>query len=188
MTTTLIWILLILQGACLGVAVFFLGRLVLILLHWKQHLPFVPSSTRFQTAVIKGKWLDHAAEIVDLGCGTGTLLAGFHNAYPAAQFRGVEYNRFLAGLAKLRFRGRKSFSIAQADMFTADISQADALVGFWIADFMPRLAVKFASECKPGCLIISNTFSLPETPGITLLHQEQLKWGKFSVYRVGEPS
>jgi SAM-dependent methyltransferase len=185
MTTLLIWLLLLLQGICLGVAVFFLVRLILILFHWKQHLPFVPSSRRFQRAVIAGGWLKDAQTVVDLGCGTGTLLAAFQTIYPQTQFRGVEYNRFLARLARLRFRGRKHCTITHGDMFDADISDADVIVGFWISDFMPRLAEKFVKECTPGCLIISNTFSLPDIPGITLLHQEQLKWGKFSVYRVG---
>ncbi len=139
-------------------------KLALFVFGYRQTLPFVPTSTRPLRAIIDSGELEGKKKIVDLGCGNGTMIAAFAKKYPEADFVGVEKNWSLVWASRLRFLfWKKKPTIIHGDMFEYSVADADAIVGFWITGLAKSLMKKFEYECKSGCVIASNVFSLPES-------------------------
>lgn len=182
----IVWLYIIFQL----VLIFYLARLcikLVPLIFIKQsELPFVPSSPKSIRALVKSATLKDKNYIIDLGCGDGQLLSQLMKQYPHAFYYGIEQKPFLVWMAKQRLGWRtfwqkifrrdsrppqKRFTIEAGDMFGAEsiahISQADAIVGFWVTSVMPRLITEFIKSTKPGCVIVSNLFSFPDSPQLT---------------------
>ncbi|PIW36598.1 MAG: hypothetical protein COW24_04540 [Candidatus Kerfeldbacteria bacterium CG15_BIG_FIL_POST_REV_8_21_14_020_45_12] len=137
-------------------------RLAVIVLGIRPVLPFLPTSRRVTKAIIEDGVLANKNNIVDLGCGTGTMIANLASTYTSASFSGVEHSHLLVWLARLRFLlTRPQVTIKRGDMFAYSVKEADAIIGFWISDFTKKLLPKFEQECKPGTAIVSNRFRLP---------------------------
>lgn len=100
--------------------------------------------------------------IIELGCGWGGLIAGLTRAYPNSRVIGYEGYPPAGFISRLRFRRVKSIKILQQDFFRSDLSGADVIVCYLSHDLMKRLQGKFDSELKPGALVISNAFPLPD--------------------------
>lgn len=140
-----------------------------------QALPFVPTNKRVVRMIVSTGVLKNARRVVDMGCGDGQCIQRVQRAYPRAQYTGIEWKPVLAQLAKWRLRyspiGRlrrlPQPDIQQGDMFAYNLSQTDAVIGFWVPEFAKRLVPKCIEELPEGAVIISNLFALP------LSHDEQ---------------
>ena len=135
-------------------------RLWPVVRYAKQPLPFIPIPPHIAKTIAHLPELKGKQKIVDLGCGRGHLLLAIKKQHPTAHLFGVEYNPKL-------IRKMHQVTITQGDMFSYDISNMDAIVGWWVPKFCQRLVAKFAQECKPGCVIVSYMFPLPNHPGLT---------------------
>jgi SAM-dependent methyltransferase len=150
----------------------------------KQTLPFVPTTRGISKAIVRSNVLAGRRRIVDLGSGAGDLLFVLARAYPETEFVGVEKNRWLVGLARLRNRFRRQgVAFVTGDMFDFPIADADAVVGFWITDLTPRITEKIAAESPPGTVVVSHLFPLPEHPGLVFDQRLPTKRSKIFVYR-----
>lgn len=138
----------------------------------KQPLPFIPIPKHIAKAIAQLPELQGKKSIVDLGCGRGHLLHALRRYHPHTKLFGVEYNSKLV-------KSMRDVTITKGDMFTYDISQMDAIVGWWVPKFCNRLITKFVQECKPGCVIVSYMFPLPAHP---LLTQRIIKIRKDVIY------
>ncbi|MBI4407731.1 MAG: hypothetical protein HY565_04515 [Candidatus Kerfeldbacteria bacterium] len=145
----------------------------------RQPLPFIPISSKSAKTIAQLPELQGKQKIVDLGCGRGHLLAAIRKHHPTTELFGVEYNSSLLTPYSLFFYKRKNITVTHGDMFTYDISQMDAIVGWWIPKFCERLLPKFVAECKPGCVIVSTMFPLPAHPRFT---ERVVQVGKERVY------
>ena len=185
--TILFWFLIFFQIALTIWLIVIVGRLLLMFTKWKsQKLPFVPSSRKVKRMMILSGVLNDANVIVDLGSGTGDLLAFAKARYPTTFLRGVEKRRELVWFAKARFAlttKEPRPMVYHGDLFTHPIDDADAIIGFWITDLMPDLLKKFEKECKEGCIIVSNTFSLPTSSIIEHIDTVQEGKTKVHIYR-----
>jgi len=132
-------------------------------------LPFIPTSKKSIRAIIDSDILNGKKMIVDLGSGTGTMLAVIRKKYPNATLIGVEKKLFLVLCSRIRFlfSGKNKPLFICGDLFDYSVTKADAIVGFWITSMMPQLLRKFETECKKGSVITSNWFALPESPQFT---------------------
>lgn len=172
----LLWLLIIFQIILLIALLRILIKLLPLPFYIHQQLPYIPTDKRTIKYIIKSNILKDAQTIIDLGCGTGTLIKGLRKTYPDKNYIGVEYQARLAKIAQWRFQWRKPApTIVIGDMFTYPIDTADAVVGFWVKSLMPQLLKKLVQECKSGCIIISNTFPLPTHPELIELLPEYHK-------------
>lgn len=55
--------------------------------------------------------------VLDPGCGTGTLLIALAGKFPDHNFTGIEWNRITAAIASFRTRKLKNVRILRQDMF-----------------------------------------------------------------------
>lgn len=183
-----IWILLIVQIILIGLATFFLVRLILVLMNFKKAtLPYVPSSRRVKRMMVMSGLLTDANVIIDLGSGTGELLSMAKSRFPTTILRGVEKRRGLVWIAKMRFAltTDPKPQIEVGDMFEHPIDDADAIIGFWITDLMPQLLEKFENEAKDGAIIMSNMFSLPASDIIEHIDTLEQGGARVHIYRKG---
>jgi hypothetical protein len=100
--------------------------------------------------------------VIDLGSGDGRNVIGA--AKRGARALGVEFNPEMVELSRRNadaagVGGKASF--VQADMFTADISQASVMALFLLPSNMLQLRSKFL-DLTPGSRIVSNTFMIQD--------------------------
>lgn len=155
-------------------------RLWPLLLYAKQALPFVPITPAAAKLLAAQPELIHPHTIVDLGCGTGTLLASVAKVRPDAALFGIDIKPNLIRLANWRsafWRNRPTLMVG--DMFAYDLSQVDAIVGWWVPAFTEKMLAKLKAECKSGCVIALYMFSLPEDPEFSY---RQVKKGKIKLH------
>lgn len=179
----ILYLIIAVQFILIGFAIHFILRLFLVFFGWNQQLPYVPTTTKAVKAIIDEGVLEGRDTIIDLGSGTGTMLAQLRKAYPNAQLIGVEHSWLLVLLSQIRFIGRRNKpQFIHGDMFKQDISGADAVVGFWITSLLPRLQEKFVEELQSGRIIVSNVFEFPEHERFEERKVMFSKKGKFFVY------
>jgi SAM-dependent methyltransferase len=121
-------------------------------------VPPVPSRRQeleiaFELADIKPNEL-----VVDLGAGDGRVLQVARNRY-GARIMGWEISPPVWLLAKLRL-GLGS-DVWLANLWKADVSDADVVFVFLMAELMGRVESEIWAKMKPGARMISNAFKMP---------------------------
>lgn len=100
------------------------------------------------------------ARFIDLGCGFGGVVRAV--AGDGRRAVGVETAPMAylvsAVLSLLTGRGE----ILRRDLWTADLSGVDIAYAFLSPEPMPALYEKARSEMKPGSLLVSNSFAVPD--------------------------
>jgi len=136
---------------------------------FKNYAPFISSKKILVKKAIteiklSGIILDETKNVYELGCGKADFLKSLEKNGAKANLIGLEYYFFPFIIAKIiaKFRGSK-VKILRQDFFKADLKEADLIYCYLNIKMMKILKEKFKKECQPGTIIISNTFSLPET-------------------------
>ncbi|MDR3087321.1 MAG: class I SAM-dependent methyltransferase [Azoarcus sp.] len=139
---------------------------VLALIYWSSFRTQVPLflSTR-QTAVALAELLPPGpAAVLDLGCGIGSLLIPLAELRPDARLTGIETAPAPFVLARLRARKRPAITIMRGDFFAHSWAEYDLVYAFLSPVPMSRVWEKAQREMKPGSLLVSNSFAIPERP------------------------
>lgn len=119
-------------------------------------------------------------KIVDLGSGIGNLL--FLAAGYGVSAVGYELNPFLVFINLCliyKKRLKDKVSVKMMSLYKADLKDVDVVFAFLLPEPMKKLENKLFNELKPGALILSYAFPIPNREPIK---KEQ---GIF-VYQVGE--
>ena len=123
--------------------------------------PWLPSLKPHRQAAFDLLKLKPGQTIIDLGCGDGRFLkAAAKRGYYGV---GYELNPFMFAISWMvtrRYPGR--VKIYFGDFWKADISQADAIYVFLFDRYMKQLDEKIKAEAKPGLLLASHTFKIPD--------------------------
>lgn len=98
----------------------------------------------------------------DLGAGLGGPLAGLARIRPDAQITGVEASPLPWLACRLRCGSRRNARAVFGDIFAHDLQGYDLVYVFLSPAPMPRLWAKATAEMRPGTLLVSNTFAIPE--------------------------
>ncbi len=166
-----------------GMAVFF------IFMAWPlvfPGAPFLPSYRKSnQTARAHLKNIIDFAKIsfpngrfIDLGSGDGRVVIEF--ARHGFESWGVEFNPFLVLWSRIKIKNSKLKSqkakVVRANFWNFNLSGFDIVYIFQLTSVNALLADKFKKELKPGAIIISAGFFLPN---LELIKKE----GIFGVYR-----
>lgn len=95
------------------------------------------------------------ARVLDAGCGLGDGLIALREAYPQAQWHGLEWSWPLRALCALRCPWAR---IRRGDIWRADWQSYDLVYLFQRPESMDRAVAKAAAELRPGAWLVSLEF------------------------------
>ncbi|MBI4988622.1 MAG: methyltransferase type 12 [Rhodocyclales bacterium] len=101
-------------------------------------------------------------QVVDLGAGTGGLLRRLAQARPDARFTGIEHAPLPYLAARLNARGLANLAIRRSDLWRRPLGGQDVVYAFLSPRVMPRLWEKARAEMRPGTLLVSSSFPVPD--------------------------
>lgn len=104
-----------------------------------------------------------APTIVELGCGWGGMMAHLRRLFPSSLITGYEFSPLPFLVSWLRgFWLGKSTIVLRRDFFKESLGGYQLIICYLSPWHMKKLHSKFLAECKPGTIIISNAFPLPD--------------------------
>ena len=103
-------------------------------------------------------------EIVDLGSGWGSLVFPIAREFPSCSVVGYEQSPvpLLFSRARSVLSPRANLEIRREDFFDVPLNKAEVIVCYLYQDSMERLKTKFEAELRPGTLVISKDFRVPQ--------------------------
>lgn len=99
--------------------------------------------------------------VMDLGCGTGSLLKHLALARPLIRFTGIETAPIPWLAARLATRSLANCRVSRGDFWPHSLLDYDLVYAFLSPVPMERLWSKARAEMKPGSLLVSNSFAIP---------------------------
>lgn len=99
--------------------------------------------------------------LVDLGCGDGRILRMASKKYGVTAI-GCELNPMAFIKAKILCMGYKKIQLKRVNFFKINLSDADFVFCYLFPDVMKLLSEKLKKELKPGAVIVSFNFAMPD--------------------------
>jgi hypothetical protein len=147
----------------------YLAAFALILaFHWNslgERVPLYLSNAAARqklTALLQRRAPDFA--FIDLGCGFGGTLFHLARHYPQARFHGVETAPLTFAIAWLRSLPIRNCRIRYRNLWRVPLTPYDVVYCFLSPRPMPAVWQKCRAELRPGALLVSNTFTVPDSP------------------------
>jgi SAM-dependent methyltransferase len=122
--------------------------------------------------------------VVDLGAGTGGLLRRLAQARPDARFVGIEHAPLPYLVARLSARGLANLLIRRGDLWREPLGAQDVVYVFLSPRVMPRLWEKARAEMRPGTLLVSSSFPVPETAAERVVDVPDRRGTRLYCYRL----
>jgi trans-aconitate methyltransferase len=124
--------------------------------------------------------------LFDLGCGDGRVLRRVRKRY-GVQAIGFEINPLAYLKARVSCLGTRGIDIRLQNFWKADINKADVVFCYLFPDVMKALSTKLKKELKPGAVIVSCNFKLPDLiPEQVLRPDNSLFNDPIYIYRIPE--
>lgn len=106
--------------------------------------------------------IEKEGTVIDCGSGWGTLLFSLCRERPHCSCIGIENSPVPLLVSRLIncFTNSK-IRFIRGDIYKADLSEADTVLCYLYPKGMKRFSSEAVPRLKPGCVIISNYFALP---------------------------
>jgi SAM-dependent methyltransferase len=122
--------------------------------------------------------------LFDLGCGDGRVLRKVRNRY-GVRAVGFEINPLAYLKARVSCLGDSGIEIRLQNFWKADIKKADVIFCYLFPDVMKALSGRLKQELKPGAIIVSCNFKLPDfIPDQVLRPDSALYNDPIYIYRI----
>jgi hypothetical protein len=161
----------------------------LLLVYWSSYRTQVPLylSNRRTVAAIAGLVPeDQPWRILDLGSGTGSLVRPLAAQRPLARCVGLESAPGPCWIARLLGRKLPNLTLKRADFWQHDWSDYDLVYAFLSPVPMPRVGQKAVVELRPGALLVSNSFPIPDLEPDFILDLDDRRRTRLYGYRPGK--
>lgn len=128
---------------------------------------FVSTSRRRIQAVLDELPLKPGHVLIDLGCGDGRTLRAARRRFQVIAI-GYEINPMAYLKARIYSAG-SGIEICYRNFWNEAIDTADVVFCYLFPDVMAKLASKIKAEAKPGVMIVSFNFPIPEFTPVKIL-------------------
>lgn len=145
----------------------------------KTRVPLYLSSRQAIEAVAAR--VPEGARVLDLGCGLGGWLAGLHAARPDLRLAGVEMAPFNWLASRLRLGSRAEIRLGS--LWDVDLSRYDVVYAYLSPAPMARLWQKVEREMRPGSVLISNSFGVPDVEPDETVELDDLSHARLLIWR-----
>jgi len=147
--------------------VLYLAAFLLLLgLYWttfRTQVPFYPSSLAAWNAVAALLPQERTIRFVDIGSGIGGLVLNLAGQRPDSEFIGIELAPLAWLISWLRARiGGSRGRFIRGDYARLDLAQYDVVFAYLSPVAMPDLWRKARAEMRPGTLLLSYEFIIPD--------------------------
>lgn len=105
---------------------------------------------------------DKPLKVIDLGCGTGTLLVPLAKEFPQHQFVGYDWDWFVSKVIRLRTRKMANVKIVRDDFMKANFGEYDLFLCFLDTKAAEDLSLDLKDKIKKTTVIISSAFELKD--------------------------
>jgi len=113
---------------------------------------------------------DRPLSFLDIGAGTGTVLAAIASSHCNVAVQGVERAPIPFLLAFLRsFFGRRRYRVRWGNLWSTDLSGHDVVYAYLSPAPMPLVWEKARREMRPGSLLVSFRFIIPGVVPSTMI-------------------
>lgn len=124
--------------------------------------PYLPTDRATLKRMLKMADIQPGETVVDLGCGDGRLVRAAHRL--GARAVGYELSIYLYCIARLL----GGAEIRYKSYWQADLQDVDVVFIYIEKRFLERFERELWPHLKPGCRVISNTFTLPTVQPTTI--------------------
>lgn len=164
----------------------FVALALLVGFYWNavaERVPLYLSNRRARDAVAGLLPSREGVRAADLGAGLGGPLLSMSAARPDGAFVGCETAPLSWLVARLRLIGRDNVRLMFASLWSLDLGDFDVVYAFLSPTPMPRLYDKAAKEMKPGSILVSNTFAVPDVDPDAVVELDDGRATQLYVYR-----
>ncbi len=163
--------------------------LILALTYWstfQSRVPLYLSNAATAQAILELIPVDATWTVADAGCGTGSLLVRLARARPASRFEGVEIAPLPWLIARVRMRQLSNAQVHRSSFWSWSFAGQDLVYVFLSPVPMPRIWEKACAEMRPGSLLVSNSFVIPDVPPERIIQVEDRRNTRLYLYRLKE--
>lgn len=164
----LLFPLAVLAALALQLPSWLFGAAFLLLLGWywstfRTQVPYYPSGPAVWDALRQLLPADRAPRVIDIGSGLGGLVLYLSRVRPDAAVEGIELAPlpFLYSWLRARLAGAHA-RFRLGDYEKLDFSRYDLVFAYLSPAAMPGLWRKAAAEMRPGTMLVSYEFIVPE--------------------------
>ena len=147
-----------------------------------NRVPLYLSSRQAKSELARVLPAQPGLRLLDIGSGTGALLAYLARVRPDLRLAGIESAPLLWLVSRLRL-GRRA-QVEFGDFRHLDLARFDVVYAFLSPAPMARLWDKVRHEMRPGSLFISNSFSVPGVVPDAVVELDDLNRGRLLIWRL----
>lgn len=124
--------------------------------------------------------------VYELGAGWGTIAFPLAKMIPKVKVHAIENSHIPLCVLKVRsiVGCYNNMIIHRKNMYQLSLADADVVICYLFPKAMEKLALKFAKELKPGTMIISQAFAIPNWIPEQIMQVNDLYKTKIYVYIV----
>ena len=184
--TEWIWLLLALFGGLFAVKMLYALSVAVVLPRTRGALYVSTSLVRIH-AWMQAVPMAQRHVMMDLGCGDGRVLREARKRYGVRAI-GYEVNPLAYIRAKLNTLGHRGIEVRYQNFWKADLSKADVVFCYLFPDVLRLLSKKIGAEAKPGAVVVSANFSIPDLIPSQVLHPgSSLHNDPIYIYKISQP-
>lgn len=164
----------------------FAALALLVGFYWNaiaERVPLYLSNRRAREAIAGLLPRKEGVRAADLGAGLGGPLATLAAARADGAFVGCETAPLSWLVARFRLLGRSNVRLLFASLWSLDLGDFDVVYAFLSPAPMARLYEKAAREMKPGSILVSNSFAVPEREPDAVVELDDRRGTHLYVYR-----
>ena len=121
---------------------------------------------------------------LDLGAGIGSLIRPLAKLRPEAQLSGIENAPATWLLGYLRTCGLANCNWRWGNIWKTSLARYDVVYAFLSPAPMPALWIKAQREMRPGSLLVSNSFAIPEVEPSQIIEVGDARNTRLYCYRL----
>ncbi|HEU0123519.1 MAG TPA: class I SAM-dependent methyltransferase [Bryobacteraceae bacterium] len=124
--------------------------------------PYVPSPQEIIDRMLEVAHASQGDTVIDVGCGDGRILITAVQKFRTKAI-GIEIDPKIAAQASdmiLRLGLQNKARVVRANVFDADLSQADVVTLYLTTTFNEKLRPKFEKSLRPGTRVVSHDYGI----------------------------
>ena len=145
---------------CYGIAFSMLFRVFLVAYTFNTDCPFVPSTGRIIKKCLSLLEIKDGDKVVDIGSGDGKFVIMGARRYPKAKFYGVEPNKFLVRISRIRAKllGLKNVEFFAEKSDTHDFSKYNKVFMYLTSVFAGEVMEDIENDLPNDAIVVNADF------------------------------